>query len=581
MSIDISQLHDAYFEECFECLDVMESGIFGLELGMADKKAIDTVVRAAHSIKNGASTFSFKMVSDFSYIILMMLDEIRTGQHEVTEALTNLLLSGVEALRELLISVHKNSEIDYVHLADIRQQFEMMMVGDIELELLSESIIDNKLESEVNDAIAGWEIDFHPNSHFFKTGNDLVQLFGELENLGELTVKVCDDNLPPFFDLEPEDNYLSWKLTLRGYIAKADVVEIFKSVESDCKLTITPLIDNTIKQVTRVEKMVSKLEPHGEPINPIIDIEDTTTPIDNPEKKVTRVEQMVSKLEPHGELINPIIDIEDTTTPIDNTEKQVTRVEQMVSKLEPHGELINPIIGIEEEAEITSQTTTLSESTVASIQIETDKIDLLADMFSELVATQSMLSQMGENFSPEMLPKLIDGLAQLERNTNEVQESIMQIRKLPIIDGQIIRVANENYIIPLISVIETLEVKGTDMKYVSGEGELYKLADKYVPVIRLYKVFNLKPNITEIEQGLVVIVENDNQKVALFIDDLLGQQKAVIKNLETNYRGVFGVSGATILNDGMIALIIDVAEVIALYRDPSLAKMAKHNDRAA
>jgi len=544
MSIDISQLHDAYFEECFECLDVMESEIFGLELGMADKKAIDTVVSAAHSIKNGASTFSFKMVSDFSYIILMMLDEIRTGQHEVTEALTNLLLSGVEALRELLISVHKNSEIDYVHLADIRQQFEMMMVGDIELELFSESIIDNKLESEVNDAIVGWEIDFHPNSHFFKTGNDLVQLFGELENLGELTVEVCDDNLPPLFDLEPEDNYLSWKLTLCGNIAKADVVEIFKPVESDCKLTITPLIDSTIKQVTRVE-------------------------------------QMVSKLEPHGELINPIIDIEDATAPIDNPEKQVTRVEQMVSKLEPHGELINPIIGIEEKTEITSQTTTLSESTVASIQIETDKIDLLADMFSELVATQSMLSQMGENFSPEMLPKLIDGLAQLERNTNEVQESIMQIRKLPIIDGQIIRVANENYIIPLISVIETLEVKGTDMKYVSGEGELYKLADEYVPVIRLYKVFNLKPNITDIEQGLVVIVENDNQKVALFIDDLLGQQKAVIKNLETNYRGVFGVSGATILNDGMIALSIDVAEVIALYRDPSLAKMAKHNDRAA
>jgi len=151
---------------------------------------------------------------------------------------------------------------------------------------------------------------------------------------------------------------------------------------------------------------------------------------------------------------------------------------------------------------------------------------------------------------------------------------------LAIMDGQTIRVANENYIIPLISIIETLEVKESDMKYVSAKGELYPLRDEYVPVIRLYDIFNLTPTTMDLEEGLLVIVEGEGQKVGLFIDDLLGQQQVVIKSLETNYRKVIGLSGATILGDGTVALILDVPGLMALYRDPSLAKIIT-NERAA
>jgi two-component system chemotaxis sensor kinase CheA len=154
-----------------------------------------------------------------------------------------------------------------------------------------------------------------------------------------------------------------------------------------------------------------------------------------------------------------------------------------------------------------------------------------------------------------------------------------------IIDGQTIRVADEKYIIPLIAIIETLEIKAIDIKRVSGQGELYKLADEYLPIIRLYSVFNFTPKITDKitdpEEGVLVIVEDEGQKVGLFIDALLGQQHVVIKRLETNYRKVIGVSGVTILGDGSVALIIDVPGVIGLYRDPSLAKMPLHNDRVA
>jgi two-component system chemotaxis sensor kinase CheA len=123
-------------------------------------------------------------------------------------------------------------------------------------------------------------------------------------------------------------------------------------------------------------------------------------------------------------------------------------------------------------------------------------------------------------------------------------------------------------------------VKESDMKYVSGKGELYRLRDEYVPVIRLYDIFNLEPTTTTLEEGLLVIVEGEGQRIGLFIDDLLGQQQVVIKSLETNYRKVIGLSGATILGDGTVALILDVPGLMALYRDPSLAKVIT-NERAA
>jgi len=84
--------------------------------------------------------------------------------------------------------------------------------------------------------------------------------------------------------------------------------------------------------------------------------------------------------------------------------------------------------------------------------------------------------------------------------------------------------------------------------------------------------------ISDLADGLVVVVEARGQQIGLFIDDLLGQQQVVIKRLEDNYRKVQGLSGATVLGDGSVTLILDVAGLLALYRDPSLAM---HNERAA
>ena len=135
---------------------------------------------------------------------------------------------------------------------------------------------------------------------------------------------------------------------------------------------------------------------------------------------------------------------------------------------------------------------------------------------------------------------------------------------LAIVDGQSVAVGSETYIVPLITIIESLQLKPGMVNRVAGQGEVFWFRDSYLPVVRLHEVFGLKPRTTQLHEGLIMVVEGEGRRVGLFVDDLLGQQQVVIKSLETNFRRVDGVSGATILGDGAVALILDVPGLIRM-----------------
>ncbi|MGH8527027.1 MAG: chemotaxis protein CheA, partial [Gammaproteobacteria bacterium] len=129
---------------------------------------------------------------------------------------------------------------------------------------------------------------------------------------------------------------------------------------------------------------------------------------------------------------------------------------------------------------------------------------------------------------------------------------------LAILDGQLIRVGEHVYVIPLVSIIESLQVRKDRVSSIAGTAELYQLRNEYLPIVRLYEVLNVVPDNRRLDAGLLVVVEGDGQKAGIHVDDLLAQQQVVIKSLETNYRRVTGISGATILADGTVALILDI-----------------------
>ena len=137
---------------------------------------------------------------------------------------------------------------------------------------------------------------------------------------------------------------------------------------------------------------------------------------------------------------------------------------------------------------------------------------------------------------------------------------------LAIMDGMSVGVGNEVYILPLSSVVESFLVKAEAVSTVGQGSQLVKVREEYMPVIELEKVFQVPRLDQEKANTIMVVVEAEGSRAALLVDELLGQQQVVVKNLESNYRKVPNVSGATILGDGKVALILDTAGLIRRTR---------------
>lgn len=714
MSIDVSQFHSIFFEESFEGLDIMESGLLSMSQGEIDDDTVNGIFRAAHSIKGGAGTFGFSNISEFTHGLETLLDQIRNGEREATHEVIETLLLAVDTLREMLTAVQDSSEIDTEKVKQVSKALEQILQGataDVETDVGEEAINENPdAELTASEPLSQtWLIKFKPLSHMLQTGNEPIRMFRELAELGVLSVEVSEEELPPFTDLDPEICYLSWQLTLSGDVDEAAINEVFEWVDGDCELSIERLEQNE----PDIETALSAHESEQ------IDIHDPMIPPSSLTESETAEPEAPSPSATEAQL---------------KTSAEIDHLTPKKNEASPKKKAVTPD---------------------ASIRVGTDKVDSLVNLVGELVITQSMLGQIGENFDINMLPQLIDGLEQLERNTRELQESIMRIRMLPIsfvfnrfprlvhdmtsklgkqvelvlsgeqteldktvmekigdplvhlvrnsldhgletpekrraanksetgtlklnayhqggnivieisddgaglnedkilnkaiekglvdpnetlspekiheliflpgfstadqvsdlsgrgvgmdvvrkninslggavevksesgigstftirlpltlaiMDGQIIQVADQRYIIPLISIIESVEVEAGRVNRVTGKGELYKIRDEYVPIIRLTNVFNVDGGIEDLEAGLLVIVDCEDYKVGLFVDELLAQQQVVIKSLETNFRKVKGIAGATILGDGAVALILDIPGLMAMHREPSRVK---------
>jgi len=172
------------------------------------------------------------------------------------------------------------------------------------------------------------------------------------------------------------------------------------------------------------------------------------------------------------------------------------------------------------------------------------------------------------------------GMDVVRRNINELgghiqifskegQGSTIRIRlplTLAILDGQLARVGKEVYVVPIVSIVETIQVTRERVNAVASGGQVFRLRDDYLPIVRLHSLFDIEPDYTDLLDGLLMIVEADGKRVGLFVDELMSQQQVVIKSLETNFKQVTGLAGATMLGDGRVALILDIPGVITRFQ---------------
>ena len=665
MSVDLEQFHQVFFEESFEGLDIMESGLMELDLGDADSEEINTIFRAAHSIKGGSGTFGFTEIASFTHIMETLLDEMRDGRRQVTRDAIDALLHSVDVLRMMMNSVQDNTDLDQARVAEQMAELEAILGGESSAGASSTASTE---PATASNKICGWNISFIPDETMMQTGNDPLRILRELQELGEARITTNTEALPELDKLNPENCYLSWNIELLGDISRDLINDVFLWVEDDCKLKVEAINEPAEQpaetalnaepvaaeeaQPAPVEKNEKKAIKEKKPaasssirvgidkidglINMVGELVITQSMLsllgeDFSLEKLEKLQDGLGQLERHTrELQESVMMIRmlpisfsfsrfprlvrDLSSQLgkkielkmsgENTEIDKTLIEKigdplvhLVRNSLDHGiempedriaagkpetgtinlnayhkggniviEIIDDGKGI--DADIILQKGI--EKGLVQEGAKMSKTQILDLIFQPGFSTAAEITDVsGRGVGMDVVRKNIMSLGGAVEIQSEVGKGSTITIRLPltlaILDGQTVSVGDETYIIPLMSIIESIQVNSEMINKVGGRGETFRLRDEYIPIIRLSQVFNIEnAKAQNLEDGLLVVVEADGKHCGLFVDDLLGQQQVVIKSLEQNYQRVTGVSGATILGDGSVALILDMPGLLRM-----------------
>jgi two-component system chemotaxis sensor kinase CheA len=392
MALDLTQFHDTFFEESYEALDSMESALLNLNDGTPDPENINTIFRVAHSMKGGSATFGFTEIASFTHSLETRLDELRGGRLGVTRAIHDKLLKSVDVMREMLRSVQSKKPIDMQSAADLQFDLELIVAQKNSAPVAAATspnapaptptAPDAPVQS-VATAVGApyWHISFVPHEDMLDRGNDPVRLLRELEDLGRRAVHADLARLPPLRELDPHCCYISWSLEIEGSVAEHAIREVFDWVDGDCEL-----------EIERVDPTPDERNADAAPVSKVAE----------------------------------------TTVPASSTipAPAVAAVPVSSPAVPPRADAASGGGGGGQGGG--GQGGGKSGGDASSIRVSVEKIDELMNTVSELVITQAMLAQISRTIDGAPAEHMRTGLAQLERNMRELQESVMRVRMLPI-----------------------------------------------------------------------------------------------------------------------------------------------------
>ena len=681
---NMAEIAQLFIEESMEGLDIMESSLLNLNLGAADAETMNEIFRAAHSIKGGGATLGFTEVADFAHHVETLLDEMREGKFAVTSDAVDLLLQSVDCIRDMITSLGEG-EVDTTRADELEVELKAMLEGGSPADAGESAEAGASAEAELQlEDIEGYTIDFRPVPELFQSANDPLRIFRELEGMGELVVEPVGVDTLDFDALNPEACVLHWKLTLRGQVTEAQILEAFSWVMDECSLALAPIADPEVlarieaakaaqaeapveaAQGSASEKPVDKkpgkaparggsnseggsirvnIDKVDELINLVGELVITQSMLSrfNGEFDFTQLQSLregLSQLSRNtrelqesvmairmlpisfafsrfprlvrdtGNALGKKVELrmEGEHTELDKTvlekigdplvhlvrnsldhglEMPEDRVaagkpEEGILELNAYHEGGNIVIEVRDDGAGINQDKVLAKAREnglvgADEQLSEDKINNL--IFMPGFSTADAVSDLsGRGVGMDVVRRNIADLGgDVSVHSKPGEGSVFTIRlplTLAILDGQLVRVGDQSYIISLVSILETIQTKSEQVSSVAGQSELFKLRDEYLPILRLHEMFGIEADSTEINDGLLVVAEANGERVGIFVDDLLEQQQVVIKSLEANYKSVQGLSGATILGDGKVALILDVPGLIQLFHERNQSRNA-------
>jgi two-component system, chemotaxis family, sensor kinase CheA len=643
MKVDLKRFHETFFEEAFEHLATMEAGLLELETRGADPELLNTIFRAAHSIKGGSGSFGFTEIARLTHVLENVLDRLRGGRLAAEPALTALLLQATDLLKAL-VEATRGEQAATVPIDETVAALEGTLSADPVA--AGPAPVRPSAGAGVGTVL---ELHFQPHAGFFRQGQDVFLLLREVAELGEVLEVSCDrSRLPALEALDPEACCLSWTYRLRGVASEAAIRDVFMFVEDACDLTIRAVPDaaassaavptapsgalasrrpadassirvptekvdaliNLVGELVIAQAMVSQVAT-GMTGERLIQIQEALGMVVRSTRDLQERVMSIRML-PVGSVFNRFprtvhdlalslgkkvrLEISGADTELDKSviERLGDPLTHLVRNSVDHGvELPEERVRCGKPEEGVVHLRAFHEGGNVVIEIADDGKGLDRDRIREkavaqgLVRADAVLSDEdihGLLFRPGFSTATVVtdvsgrgvGMDVVKRNVEALngvivvssvpgQGSRFRIRlplTLAILDGLSIQVGRQVFIIPLLAIAQSVRpAPGAIKTVLGGRGEIFLLRGEQVPLLRLDRLLGIPAAVTDPYQGIVVVLESDERRFGVLVDDVLGQSQVVIKSLEENYQKVDAVMGATIMGDGRVALIMDVVEL--------------------
>lgn len=623
--IDLAQFHQSFFEESFEGLSLMESNLLELEAGQQSLDLVHGVFRAAHSIKGAAGTLGFSTITEFTHLLETLLDELRERRRSITPDLINLLLESVDRLRTLLLA-QKQDEVppscnlcqrlqnvlDHPEQAEQAYQIHFYPKPNLfqtgndpawifralgELGKLAVEVDAGSLPvwAELNPDLCylGWNLALQGSVE----EKEIRQAFEWVEEDCRLEIEQRQEGVPAAAPPPPaEEERRSWnglETTLR---VGTDKVDALINIVGELVITQSMLVqlgngEIDPSRLIRLRDGLQQLERNTRELQESV-MRIRMVPISACFQRFPRLVHDLSQrlgktvelrligeqteldktvMERIGDpMVHLVRNALDHGLEPPEDRRKAGKTETGLLELHAYHKGGHIIIEIRDDGRGLNREKILERARSRGLvpDGEEPSDDKLFDLlFQPGFSTAETLSDLsGRGVGLDVVRRNIKELGgQVSLTSRPGQGTTFMIRlplTLAIVDGQLVRVGEETYIIPLVSMLESLRIRPDLVRTLSGSSELYQIAGEYIPVIRLDRHFTHRQRNADLTGSMLVVVEGDGCKVGLVVNELEAQQQVVIKSLETNYGRIPGISGATILGDGTVALILDIPGII-------------------
>lgn len=617
MSVDMNQFHTVFFEESFEHLQTMEELLLNISTEQPDPEDLNSIFRAAHSIKGGSGIFGFDALTGLTHVMETILDKARNTELSLTTETVDVLLSTTDTLGNILQAYQGESDINWAQIDEGKAALEAIL-NHVEQAPANTNeddqgfgFFDENITTSDDDGFgffddaAGAPIQEPTNT---STDDDSEEGFGFFTQPKPVQ-PIPDEEAFGFFDQEEQPKEVNSPApkptkaaapaknttgresgSIRVETSKIDTVvnlvgemvitqSILSMLGDEIDGTAGEKLGGTIEDLSRNIREIQEavMSMRMIPVSFVFNrfprlVRDLAKSLD---KKIdliieggnTEVDKsMIEKLaDPLTHLVRNSLD-----HGIEPTEKRLAagkpETGSVILKAEQRGG--NILISIQDDGGGLNRQKILDKALSNGMDVDLDMPDeqvwqlIFAPGFS---TAQAVTDVSGRGVGMDVVRKNIEAIqGAIDIASADGQGSTFTIQlplTLAIIDGMCVSVGDETYIIPLLNIIESLQPEPEQIKSLANDSVLWS-RDAYWPLVSLHHYMQTPGVSKPIENSIVVLVEIGKKRYGIIVDQLLGKQQVVIKSLERHYKKVHGISGATIMGDGKVAMIIDVDNLI-------------------